>query len=156
MTEKTNAGLLVRNRQLFQVLPQEASLSNFPLVTYANQRFREASLLLIIKACKEGLSGVGELLLIDGALAHIIGFPVHMVDDINGRLLLRGITSLRGFAVRMAFADVTERTLEAGPVLFLIGREAQVSSDARRLGIDLVRKLVCREFRAACAVLGIG
>jgi hypothetical protein len=52
-------------------------LNSVPLVINADQVFREALFLLVIVACKERLSGIGQFLLIGGALAHIIGFPVH-------------------------------------------------------------------------------
>jgi hypothetical protein len=138
------------------ILVQAVSLFRVPLVAYAHQRFREPPLLLIIEACEEGLSRISKCFLIGGTLAHIIGFSVHAVDDIDRALFLGAILSRRIFAVGPAFADVAHRTLESGPVLFLVWREAQVSPDTRRLGIDLIRKLVCGEFRAACAVLGVG
>jgi hypothetical protein len=57
-----------------------AALPN-PLVNDANQVFREALFLLIIKACKERLSRIGELFLIGGSLVHIIGFPSRAAFD---------------------------------------------------------------------------
>jgi hypothetical protein len=135
---------------------ESGTLFGGPLVTYANQCFREAPLLLIIKARKEGLSGVGKLLLICGALAHIIGFLMHTVDDIKGAFLFRAVAPLGVLAIRPGFADVAHCTLESGPVLFLVRCESQVSPDSCRLSIDLVRKLVGGQFRATCAVLSTG
>jgi hypothetical protein len=132
------ADVFICDRQLPLVLVRAVSLFDVPLVIYAHQRFREAPLLLIIEACKERLSGISKFLLIGGALAHIISFPVHAVDDIDRAFLLRAIRSGRIFSIRPAFADVAHRTLESGPVLLLVWREAQVSPDTRRLGIDLI------------------
>jgi hypothetical protein len=118
-------------------------LFEVPFATYAHQRFREPPLLLIIEACKEGLSGIGKFFLIGGPLAHIVGVPVHAVDDIDGAFLLRAILSRCVFAVCPGFAYVAYRGLESCPILFLVRGEAQVSPYARSLGIDLVGNLVC-------------
>src|ERR1700731_1215855 len=91
-----------------------SSLIGVPLVSHAKQLLGEAPLLLVIEACKEGLRGIGELLLIDGALAHIIGSPAHLFDDVDGALLLRAIGSQRDLAVSLLFADVAHGALEAG------------------------------------------
>jgi hypothetical protein len=135
---------------------ESGTLFGAALVIYANQCFREAPLLLIIKARKEGLGGVGELLFIGGALAHIVSFLMHMVDDIDGTFLLRCVVVLRVLAIRPGFSDVAHCALEAGPILFLVWGEAQVSPDARGLSINLVGKLVGGQLRATCAVLGTG
>src|ERR1700731_3367831 len=90
-----------------------SSLIGVPLVSGANQLLGEAPLLLVVEACKEGLRGIRELLLIDGALAHIIGSPPHFFDDVDGALLLRAIGLQRDFAVRPLFADVAHRALES-------------------------------------------
>ena len=87
LDRKEAADLLVATGSRFQS-GERGCLFGTPLVTYVNQCFCKAPLLLIIEARKEGLGGVGELLLIGGAVAHIIGFLMHTVDDIDGAFLL--------------------------------------------------------------------
>src|ERR1700730_12279710 len=99
------------------------------LVSNANQHLGEAALLLIVETCKKRLGGIGELLLIDGMLGHGIGSPAHLVDDVDGALLLRAVGAQRGVALRLLLADIAHRAFEAGPVVLLLRCKAQVSPD---------------------------
>jgi hypothetical protein len=82
--------LSARDRQLLPPLG-EPVLYLVPLVIDANL------FLLVIKGCKERLSRIGELFLIGGSLAHIIGFPSRAVFDAR-RIVLALIS--RGGAAR--------------------------------------------------------
>jgi hypothetical protein len=62
---------------------------------------------------------------------------------------LLAIGSRLDLAIRPRFANVAHGALEAGPVVLLLGREAQVCPDARDTRIDLISGLVCRHFHAA-------
>jgi hypothetical protein len=62
----------------------------------------------------------------------------------------------RDLAIRAPFWIVAHGVLKAGPVVLLLGGEAQVGPHARGSRVELISKLVCGQFRVAWAILGNG
>jgi hypothetical protein len=120
-----------------------------PFVFDANKLLGEPSLLLIIEACEKRLGGIGQLFLIGGPLAHRIGSLSHLIDEVDGPLLLGAIGSQRDLAIRPPFGVVAHGALEASPVVFLLRGEAQLGPHTRGARVGPIRKLVCGRFRVA-------
>jgi hypothetical protein len=113
-------------------------LVNVTLAAQADQLVGEPPLLMFVEARIERLRGIGQLLHIRRALAEELRVALQILDDIVGFLLLPAFGSEGDQTISAVLANVAQGDLETGPVLLLLGREAQIGLDTGRLSDNLI------------------